>query len=273
MGALQGTQDLALLREKIARIENRPLLAPGAAALSFSGSKDTLNAPPGLLHEIFCIDMRDAGTGLGFALGQARGLIKGPRRALLYVQLLHEAQEVGFPYAPGLVGFGLAPDDLVFCRVRTVAQLLWAVEEAVGCPAIAGVIADVQGHPKLLDFTASRRLSLRAANGGASVFLLRYGEGREASAASLRWQVTPRASGSDPHDDAAPGAARFLVRLEKGHLGDGFSGLDRGWLVEWTQNGFERIIERRRPLAVPGHGPPLSVPAPAALGNRLAQTA
>lgn len=273
MGALQGRPDLAHLRETIARIENRPLLAPGASALAHGGVRAGLRAPPGLVHEIFCADLRDAGTGLGFALGQARGLMEGQRPALLYVHLLHEAQEAGFPYAPGLAAFGIAPADLVFCRVRSVAELLWAVEEAVGCPAIAGVIADVQGHPKLLDFTASRRLSLRAANGGASVFLLRYGEGREASAASLRWQVTPRASGADPYDDAAPGAARFLVRLEKGHLGEGFSGLDRGWLVEWTQNGFERITERRRPLAVPGARPPISVPAPAALGDRLAQTA
>ena len=60
---------------------------------------------------------------------------------------------------------------------RTTVELLWAVEEAIACKAVAAVIADVGHEAKVLDFTATRRLSLRSSSGGSSVFLIRYGRG------------------------------------------------------------------------------------------------
>src|SRR5690606_5890650 len=115
-----------------------------------------------------------------------------------------------------------------------MSQLLWAAEEALGCAALAGIVAEIGAVPAPLDFTASRRLSLRAAAMGTSLFLLRYGTAREASAAHLRWHLSPVRSARHRYDPGAPGAPRWRLQLERGaplqHHGE--------WLLEWTENGF-----------------------------------
>ena len=270
-------QRLADLRERIATIEKRPLLAD-ATALTGDGLRPDsarrlapLQAPAGLLHEIFADEQRDGGVALGFALGLARGLLTPERPAVLYLQLAHEGQDTGLPYGPGLLWFGLDPDQLIVGRMGNPAELLWAVEEAVACRAVAAVIAEVLGAPKVLDFTASRRLSLRAASGGASVLLVRYGQAREASAARLRWRISPASSQAPPFDDRAPGAARWQVVLEKGRLGPGLISAGHGFLLDWTRNGFASVDNGeaggRRDVSRPAaYGAPS-----AALGDRLSQ--
>jgi protein ImuA len=97
-------------------------------------------------------------------------------------------------YAPGLRAFGLDPARLILCRARRRADLLWAMEEALRCPALAAVVAEVDG----LDLTASRRLQLAAEAGGVTGFLLRRAVlskgGRDVTAAPTRWRVTSCAS-------------------------------------------------------------------------------
>jgi protein ImuA len=199
-------------------------------------------------------------------------LISEARPAVIYLQLVHEAQDVGLPYGPGLMSFGFSPERLIIGRMANPAELLWAIEEAVACRAVAAVIAEVKGAPKVLDFTASRRLSLRAASGGTSVFLMRYGIEREASAARLRWCISPASSQAPPFDDQAPGRARWHVILEKGRLRASLmkAGLEL-WL-DWTEHGFiaapdpAEESDRRRDVAAAVHGA-LS----AALGDRMSQ--
>jgi protein ImuA len=278
--------DLDALRARIASIENRRPLADGPDGTTRPGEGDTeaagsdpFRVPAGLVHEIFADETRSAGAALGFALGLSRQQVMGERQGVLYLQLAGEAQETGLPYGLGLTRFGFDARQLVLGRIANVAEMLWALEEAIACRAVAAVVADFATQPKALDFTVSRRLGLRSAASGTSVLLLRYGREREASAARLRWRVAPAVSAGMPFDPQAPGPPRFRVGIEKRRLG-GRSQRAEGQelLVEWTENGFvpiapalEPALEPRHPAVRPRHGTALPRAVPAALGNRLSQ--
>lgn len=269
MPVLSKQQTLAELRARIEGIERRPILA-GSSLRSDpkSGEAESFTLPGGMLHEVFTAAHRNGGAVLGFALASARGLLSNERPALLYLQLIADTAETGLPYGPGLVAFGIDPQVVVLVRATTITELLWAAEEGLACRAVGAVIADIGSDPKALDFTASRRLGLRAQESGGTMLLLRYGEGRTASAARLRWRVDPLSSAPVEFDDKAPGDSRWRLNLEKG-LWRGKP--NREWLLGWTKNGFD-IVDiadaDRAPAAAP-----VSRSQPAALGDRLAQTA
>ncbi|MGV8956089.1 MAG: hypothetical protein ACOH2M_33665 [Cypionkella sp.] len=267
MSSLARQVRLAALRASIANIEKRPALAE-ARVLPQQVADAFPRLAGGLVQEVFTDARRNGGAALGFALGQARGLLGGARSAVIYLQLSSEAQEMGLPYGPGLVGFGFDPDALVLIRPANIAELLWAAEEALACAAVAAVIADIAGQPKVLDFTASRRLSLRAAEAGATMFLLRYGAWREASAAQLRWHVVPQLSADTPYDARAPGEVRWQARLEKGAVTDR---QNQQWLLEWTKNGFQVIDDGAVGAAGPVERPALPGAVPAMLAHRLSE--
>lgn len=265
------------LRARIARLERRlePAdLSARAAAVPVHepGPLDIVTRPHGLLHEIFTADQRLAGTALGFGLGLARPLLTSDRPALLYLQLAGDRQELGFPYAPGFHRFGLDPDAVVLCRVETVAELLWAMEEAIGCRAVAAVLADLAGPHKALDFTASRRLALRISASRTTAFLLRYGTGREASASALRWRVGAASSPAPPFDPQAPGPPRFAVTLEKSRLGSRAQRLEgKSFELDWTDHGFVVVARTGAGRAAAGRPAASSRPQSAALGHRLSE--
>jgi protein ImuA len=270
-------EKLAELKARIAAIEKQPL--PDRAALpAGEGSAPSLLALtrplPGLLQEIYADRRPDGGAALGFALALVRDLVTPARPAVFFLQLTHAAQEAGLPYAPGLARFGLAPARLVLGRLAQVKELLWAIEEAVACRAVAAVVAELPEAAKALDFTASRRLSLRAAAGGASVLLLRYGEDRMASAARLRWHVAPAPSQAPPFDALAPGLPRWRATLERSSLPQSVLRGGEDLLLDWTENGFIPIHPDATGPDLPGAGlrrPPSSGAPPALLGDRLAQ--
>lgn len=264
-------QNIESLRARIAALEKRPPLGGGAALRSGQGKPGSLLAvPPGLLNEIFADETRDGGAALGFALAEARGLLTPARPAILVMQLGRETQEIGLPYGAGLRQFGLDPEMVVLARADTITELLWAIEEAVACRAVAAVVADIAGHHKTLDFTASRRLSLRAQAAGGSVFLVRYGREREASAARLRWRVLPAPSAAPPFDPRAPGPPRFAVTLEKGRLRA--LPAEARLIIEWTEHGFALVDDGKSDGVAAGGGPaPLPGADAPALGDRLSQ--
>jgi protein ImuA len=268
--------DLDSLRQRIAALESRPALAgvPISPERALHPSP-LLPLPPGAVSEVFADQHRDAGAALGFALGLARGLVTPRRQAILVLQLADEAQETGVIYGHGLAHFGLMPDAVVLARPKTIMELLWAMEEAIACRAVAAVVADLGKLHKALDFTASRRLSLRAASAGSSAFLLRYLREREASAARFRWRLTPARSGPVPFDPRAPGPPRWRASLEKGRLAPDrpVSADGEDYLLEWTANGFVLADGDARPQGDAGtRQPALPRPRFAALGDRLSQT-
>lgn len=269
---MQGVRytDLEALRVKIAALESRPLLA--GSALAPRAAEGLLPLPAGTLSEVFADEPRDSGAALGFALGLARGQLTPRRPAVLILQLANQAQEMGVPYGAGLSHFGLDPARVVLARPTGIVELLWALEEAMACRAVAAVVADIGSTHKALDFTASRRLSLRANGAGTSALLIRYGRAREASAAKYRWRVVPAASGPRPFDPRAPGSPRWQAVLEKGRLrpGQPVSAQGEEYFLEWTTHGFGLADLGQQAAAADGR-PPLSRPQPAALGNGLSQ--
>ncbi len=271
------TKVIADLRASIQKIEHRPV--PAAPAAGGAMAAGLPQASPGTLNEIFADTPRDAGAALGFCLMQARGLISAERQAVIFLQMRAEAQETGLPYGAGLLEYGFDPEALALVRVDTITEMLWAMEEATGCRNVAAVIGDFAAHHKALDFTASRRLVLRAESVGVAPFLMRYGSGREASAAALRWHVMPIPSAETPFDARAPGLPRYRVTLEKGarHLGVRARQRDAlgqdFWDVQWSENGLVADSARGRDGAGSGGRTALSGARPAGLGDRLPQTA
>ena len=268
MTSLSKQRVLEDLRTRIESVEKHPRLA--RTDETQPDSRKLLDLPQGYVHEVFADAERNTGAALGFALAAARRMQSEHRPAILLMQLARDSQDVGVPYALGLVGFGIDPETIVLCRPETTVELLWAVEEAIACKAVAAVIADVGHEAKVLDFTATRRLSLRSSAGGSSVFLIRYGREREATAARFRWRIEPVASGQVPFDPRAPGRPRLVVDLEKGRLGLRKDPLN--WTLDVTENGFVLAEPSKRADALPGAAAPLPGAPPAALGYRLSQT-
>jgi protein ImuA len=266
MGASR-QQKLDSLKEKIAALETHPVLARADERPAGGGP---LVTPRGCVHEIFADSLVNAGAAFGFALAQAKASLSVERPGLLILQQKPDMQEVGLPYGLGFRAFGLEAAAFVLIRTDTIVELLWAAEEAIACRAVGAIIGDIAYPHKALDFTASRRLALRSAAAGASLFLVRYARDREATAARYRWRVEPQASQPPPFDERAPGAPRWRLTLEKGSLGAGRAALPEGeqYLVELTENGLV-LADIGRDIARPPIVPALSHAAPAPLGNRL----
>lgn len=260
---------IAALREKVAAHETKPVLADTGAD---TAPPVLLATPRGYLHEIFADTLVNTGAAFGFALAQAKAMLSTERPGLLILGLKSDTQELGLPYALGFRSFGLDATAFVLIRTDTLTELLWAMEEAIACRAVGAVVADVAYPHKALDFTASRRLALRTAASGASVFLVRYARDREATAARYRWRVEPQLSMSPPFDERASGRPRWRLTLEKGSLGRKAGPLGEKYLVDWTEDGLVLADIGNRGIARPPVVATLSHPTPAALGDRLPQT-
>lgn len=252
---------LRRLRHRIEKLEARPPLMRAGSGARLR-TRPWASAQAGLTHEIWTPHPRDAGAGLGFALGLARPLLSERRPVMLWLQAHHEAAETGIVYGAGLAACGLDPQAVIVGRMKSIAELLWCAEEALSASGVAAVLADIDAYPKALDFTATRRLSLRARATGACMLLIRHGEEHPVSAAQLRWCVTPAPSAARAFDARAAGPPRFAVTLDRAA-----QGLRGNWLLEWTHEGFGEIGGEDRALkAAPGAVVPL-------LGDRLSRTA
>ncbi len=118
----------------------------------------------GALHELAPTAPLHLGATSGFALALA-ARASGDRRQVLWVATDYAAGEGGGPYGPGLDLFGLASARLLVLRVPKPVDVLWAMEEALRCRALACVIAELTGEGASADLTATRRLALAAREG------------------------------------------------------------------------------------------------------------
>jgi protein ImuA len=137
------------------------------------------------------------------------------------------AREWGHPYAPGLVRYGCDPAALLVVEAKKPGEGGWALEEALKSGAFGLLVGAGLG----LDFTASRRLALAAAE-RATPCLLVDGPGHELpSAASTIWQVATRLSAGDIYDAEAPGRPRWRVELARSR-GSAPAG---PWELDWDE--------------------------------------
>ncbi|KIT17243.1 hypothetical protein [Jannaschia aquimarina] len=179
---------------------------------------------------------RDA-AGPAFALAALRG--PGP---VLWVQDRLSAREAGRPQARTLRR--LYGRDVILVRPARVPDLLMAMEMALSCPALSGVLGEVWGDPPRLDFTATKRLALRAEQSGVPCWLIRRGADPALSAARARWRVTSLPSAPPDWDTQSPGAPRWRAELFR-------SRADRPGL--WVA-GHDGPQDRLRFAAVAGDG-------------------
>lgn len=234
----RSTVDLTLLRRHLTRLER-----PGGRGAEAVGLGDpTLDAalpwrglPKVGMHDVVG-GVADAAAD-GFAMALAGRLAGGCGR-VLYVGGWRK-RDLGLPYGPGLVRFGIDPDHLILATVRRPDELLWTMEEGLRCGALAVVIGD----GAVADLTASRRLQLAAENGGAAALVLAPTGGARFSVALTRWRIA-----AAPSPDGAPGP-RWRVTLERCR-----GGRPGEWLVDWDDAAHRfavvpPMVDRRLALA------------------------
>lgn len=179
-----------------------------------------------------------AATGLVMALA-ARAC--GAKGQTLWIATEYALMEGGGPYGPGLDLFGLPSNRLLVLRVPRAVDALWAMEEALRCRALTGVIAELADDTAADDLTATRRLMLAAREGNCPGFFLRYRATDAPSAAASRWQVAPALSQPDAYGGL--GRARFELSLRKNRRGP-----CGRWFIEWDHH--ERIFQPEISVAV-----------------------
>ena len=152
--------------------------------------------------------------------------------------------EIGALNASGLVELGLDPKAIILVRVRDAEGALRAGEQAAHCGSLGAVVIEPWGMPKILDFTASRRLSLASAKSGVPIFLHRAGASVSHSSAMTRWSV--KSAPSNALEANAPGFPTFELNLLR-HRG-GTAG--QTWCVEWNRDD-KCFQPQQRPTAAP----------------------
>ncbi|EAR49487.1 hypothetical protein OG2516_00284 [Oceanicola granulosus HTCC2516] len=166
-------------------------------------SRATAAPPDATLSEVFAETAVD-GAATGFVLAHVR-----PGKPVLWVQDRLSRRECGVPY---LAGFARQVEVLRLDVSRPV-DVLWALEQGLGCPSLGAVVGEVWGDPPALDFTATKRLALRSEAHAVPCWLLRRAAQPALSAARERWRLGSLPSASDPHDARAPGMAHWRAEL------------------------------------------------------------
>ena len=195
---------IARLRRMMQAHDMRPEDAlSGVAGMAVGFDAIDADLPHGLagdaLHEVVAARPGDFAAALGFAWHLAARFAEqsaeqsaewgGAGAAhVLYGQTHGGVRDIGQPYAPALHQAGLSPTRLIYLDGVAPDDLLWAGETALACPSIGcTVLANPDSAPS---FTASRRLSMAAANAVRPILLVLGAAAQgAASAATTRWHI------------------------------------------------------------------------------------
>lgn len=159
---------------------------------------------PAMLREIFAEIAIDGGP-TGFVLAQ----LGANKKPLLWVQDRVTRREAGAPCLAGLPTL----TNMIHVNVNRAQDALWAMEEGLRCTDLCGVIGEIWGDPACLDFTATKRLAMRAETHNVPIWLMRRGAPPNLSAARERWQVSSLPSLATRYDPQAPGQALWQTDL------------------------------------------------------------
>jgi len=237
MGTAPPPPTLHRLRQTLAGID------PSLAGFGEQGRSVGLGAPIdavlggglacGALHELAPTAPMQLAAASGYAAALA-ALASGARGQMLWIATDFAMGEGGGPYGPGLDLFGLTSERLLVLRVPRAVDVLWAMEEALRCRALACVIAELTGEGAEADLTSTRRLVLAAregagAGGSGLGLLMRHRSTPAPSAAATRWEI---ASGpSRPDALGGLGRTRFELCLRKNRRGP-----CGRWIIEWDHH-------------------------------------
>ncbi|MEM8536690.1 MAG: hypothetical protein AAGF56_02390 [Pseudomonadota bacterium] len=169
-----------------------------------AGQGDTPAPLPRTLAEVFPDTPADA-SAMGFALSRL------PRTdaPILWVQDRLSRKEAG---RPSLAGMCLAR-PIIMVDLSRAADVLWAMEDGLRCRALAAVVGEIWGDPPALDFTATKRLAMRAEAANVACWLIRRAASPDLSAARERWRIKSLPAAAHPHDTQAPGDPRWALDL------------------------------------------------------------
>jgi len=201
---------------------------------------------PGLrcaLHsEIFADGCEASGAAVALALA-LDGLLTEDARSVLWVQDAPSLRLTGRPYRPGLSA--RLRDRVIHVAAAKPEDALFALEEGLRCRELACVIGEIAGNPRVLDFTASRRLSLAAEKHGVPLFLVRLDAARDLSSARMRWQVRAAPSLPPRWNAQAPGKPAWHAELfrTRTHTPG-----------EWILRDDGQVLAAERLASAPGHG-------------------
>lgn len=163
--------------------------------------------PVNACHEVFAFSKGDVAAMMGF--GAMVALMLAGDAPCFFVR--PSRRDGMMLYPAGLAELGIDPARCYCVHAPDLLATLRATADIARSDAAGAVLVEVDGNPRLLDLTASRRLALAAEKSGTAVLLLRSGAREAASAAYSRWQV--RATPSESLAANAPGGAAFAVTL------------------------------------------------------------
>ncbi|HEX4861469.1 MAG TPA: hypothetical protein VFV07_09545 [Rhizomicrobium sp.] len=221
---MRAREDLERLRATLAKAgletqdrRERMALGHGAADRALKGG-----LARGALHEVFAAAGHET-AATGFAAVLCARL--AGTKPILWIRQDYCALEFGELAATGLLELGLDPSRFLLLRTAHVQDALKAASDALSCAALGCVVIELSGSPRILDLTASRKLTLSAAAANVPVLLLRFAAELEANGAETRWRV--RAARSDPDDEnwGRPVFEAELIRNRHGGTGC--------WVMEW----------------------------------------
>ena len=175
--------------------------------------------PTGAVHEFLCAFREHAAATTGFVSVLAGNLMQRGG-ACIWISVARTL----FP--PSLKAFGIEPDRVIFIDLQRIKDALWALEEALKCPGIAAVIAEI---PEI-SFTQSRRLQLVVEQSKVTGFILRTSARAASTTACVtRWKITSLPS---ELEDGMPGVGypRWHVELLKVR-----NGRPGAWKMEWAE--------------------------------------
>ncbi|MBT8410170.1 MAG: hypothetical protein KJP02_00040 [Octadecabacter sp.] len=191
-----------------------PVVTQADAAEAKGDSGQQPNQQP-TLREVFSETVTD-GAALGFMLAQL-DTTKGP---ILWISDRLSRREAGviclagLPHKNNMQGL-----DILRVDVSKPVDVLWAMEQGLGCPDLGAVIGEIWGDPPALDFTATKRLALRAEAHAVPAWLIRRAAHANLSAARARWRLASLPSLPNPYDMHAPGKPLWHATLFRSRWG------------------------------------------------------
>ncbi len=223
---LRRVEDLTVLKALLEKsgLEEKPAPTPlghDEADLFLKGGLQQ-----GVLHEVFSATGHET-AATGFVAGLAARVTQ--KKYTLWIRQGFSAHEFGELSPAGLLELGLDPARMLLLSVPNASDGLRAANDALSCAALGTVVIEIPGSPKILDLTASRRLTLMAAEKSVTPFLLRLSAQPDASTAETRWLVRAAPSSRHQEDWGYPAFEVDLVRNRHGKTGH--------WFMEWNCDG------------------------------------